>query len=187
MQEQSQPSELAKASPLSWAVLARQYAVLSAEYSALRAEHQALQHANLSRRWRLRDRCRRAVRHVPFAQAGWRLLRRWLPFGRVPVAAAGVPEHTTPARAALAGAAWSRVAAVAPGACRIVYIGDHGPYEKASMRYRAHNLIEALALLGTPAMFVPEEDLSARFAEVMSHDVIVLVRRRWNPRIKSLI
>jgi glycosyltransferase involved in cell wall biosynthesis len=171
-------AEFTKSPGLSGTALARDYAVLSAEYGALRAEYQTLQHACQGRRWRWLNLCRRAIRgSVRLSRAIWRLLFRWH------AGNAGF-EHEAQARASLACAPYTNAEPAFP---RVVYIGDRGPYEAASMRYRAHNLVETLTLHGTAATFVAEEDLPVRLAEVLAHDLIVLVRRRWNPRIKSLI
>lgn len=70
---------------------------------------------------------------------------------------------------------------------RVVYIGHSACAEAASIRYRAYNLIEALGLQGIHAQFIPEEDLPGRLAEALAFDLMVLVRRRWNPTIEILV
>jgi len=70
---------------------------------------------------------------------------------------------------------------------RVVYIGHSAWFEPACLRYRAHNVIEALTLQGVECAFVPEEEMSGRLVEVLTYDLIVLVRRRWNPTIKVVV
>jgi glycosyltransferase involved in cell wall biosynthesis len=55
------------------------------------------------------------------------------------------------------------------------------------MRYRAHNVIEALAHRQIEAEFVADEDAVTSLDHVLSHDLIVLVRRQHNERMAAVI
>jgi glycosyltransferase involved in cell wall biosynthesis len=70
---------------------------------------------------------------------------------------------------------------------RVAYIGSRWGFDAASMRYRAHNLVEALDLAGVECMFVPQEEVQSQFSTILSHDMIVLVRRVRDDTITTLI
>ena len=70
---------------------------------------------------------------------------------------------------------------------RIAFIGPGADCEAQSMRYRAHNVIEALALVGHDALFVPLAQVQANLATILSYDLIVLVRLMHNAITTSLI
>jgi glycosyltransferase involved in cell wall biosynthesis len=63
---------------------------------------------------------------------------------------------------------------------RIVFIGSSAPCEAQSMRYRAHNVLEALALLGVQGIFLAQEQIPSHLDSLLSHDLIVLVRLPQN-------
>ena len=63
---------------------------------------------------------------------------------------------------------------------RVAFLGSGVACEAQSMRYRAHNIIEALALVDTEGTFFTVEDVQANLAAILSHDLIVLVRLRYN-------
>jgi glycosyltransferase involved in cell wall biosynthesis len=70
---------------------------------------------------------------------------------------------------------------------RIVFIGSSAVCEAQSMRYRAHNVIAALALAKLEAVFVPQEEILTRFSFILSHDLIVLARMMDNDHVAALI
>jgi glycosyltransferase involved in cell wall biosynthesis len=55
------------------------------------------------------------------------------------------------------------------------------------MRYRAHNIIEALTSVNLEGNFVAREDIPARFSFLLSHDLIVLVRLMENEAVAELV
>ncbi len=55
------------------------------------------------------------------------------------------------------------------------------------MRYRAHNVIEALALVGLQGTFVALDRALANLDAILSHDLIVLVRLMHNPVTTAII
>jgi glycosyltransferase involved in cell wall biosynthesis len=63
---------------------------------------------------------------------------------------------------------------------RVAFIGSGAACEAQSMRYRAHNVIEALALVGLEGTFFTLEEVQAQLATILSHDLIVLVRLMHN-------
>src|SRR5262249_28990235 len=69
---------------------------------------------------------------------------------------------------------------------RVVFIGSL-TREFQSMRYRAQHVIEALALAGVEAIFVPEEEVVEHRSRILSHDLIVLARVKYSEVIASLI
>jgi glycosyltransferase involved in cell wall biosynthesis len=69
---------------------------------------------------------------------------------------------------------------------RVVFVGT-AKREDPCLRYRAFNLIEALALAKMESSFVPETEILARFSFILSHDLIVLVRRTHDGVIPQLI
>jgi glycosyltransferase involved in cell wall biosynthesis len=177
----------AEAASLSRGELVRRHARLSAEFESLQA---ALEEIHRSRGWRLLNWCRKILdkalppksRRRRFVADGLRkllqarqsLLRWWT----------GPPRNNALQVQLLPLPRTGRNTAEPD--IRVAYIGS-ADIHPASMRYRAHNLVEALALHGAHGTFVPEEVLTRHFSEVLAHDLIVLVRRRWNPSIKTLI
>jgi len=100
----------------------------------------------------------------------------------------------TPARSVSEG--WKKpsltLGAGAPAATeedkfRVVYVGSRCSIDAATMRYRAHNLIEALALAGLEGTFVPLEDVPAQLPTILSHDLIVIIRRIRNDATIAVI
>ncbi|MGH7170035.1 MAG: glycosyltransferase, partial [Gemmataceae bacterium] len=73
------------------------------------------------------------------------------------------------------------------GEFRVAFIGSESVAEAASMRYRAHHLIEALALVGVEGTFVALEDVRSNLPAILSHDLIVLVRMMHNDTAAALI
>jgi len=191
MQEPPLHAEQARAPAQDWAVLARRHALLSAEHSSLQATLDAIYQ---SRGWRLLCCCRHAVRVL--LPPGSR--RRWLAYACLRAGWAAWAVLASPPDRKVSWVPWVTRLAHVPkrtgGASvpterrfRVVYIGHIAAQDAASLRYRAHNVIEALTLQGVEAMFVPEEDAAARLADVLAHDLIVFVRRSWNPTIKALV
>jgi glycosyltransferase involved in cell wall biosynthesis len=76
---------------------------------------------------------------------------------------------------------------VEDGKFRVVFIGSGLACEAASMRYRAHNIIEALALAGVEGLFVPQAEIPANISTILAHDLIVLVRVMSDPNTTELI
>jgi len=70
---------------------------------------------------------------------------------------------------------------------RVVFLGSSAACEAQSMRYRAHNVIAALALANREAVFVPQEEIPARLSFILSHDLIVLARMMDNENVAALI
>lgn len=70
---------------------------------------------------------------------------------------------------------------------RIAYVGSGCSIDAATMRYRAHNLIEALARAGHEGTFVPLEDIPAQLPTILSHDLVVIVRRIRNDATTAVI
>jgi glycosyltransferase involved in cell wall biosynthesis len=70
---------------------------------------------------------------------------------------------------------------------RVVFIGSRWAFDAATMRYRAHNLIEALALAGLEGTFVAQDEVPSQLPAILSHDLIVLVRRVRDDIITALI
>jgi glycosyltransferase involved in cell wall biosynthesis len=70
---------------------------------------------------------------------------------------------------------------------RVVFVGSTDACEAQSMRYRAHNVIEALALLHLEGNFVAREDVAARLPFLLSHDLIVLVRLMDSEAVAVLV
>lgn len=66
-------------------------------------------------------------------------------------------------------------------ALRVAFIGSREACEAQSMRYRAHNVIEALTLVGIEARFFALEEVQAQLKVILAHDLIVLVRMMYNP------
>jgi glycosyltransferase involved in cell wall biosynthesis len=69
---------------------------------------------------------------------------------------------------------------------RVVFIVSDNS-EEPSMRYRAYNIIEALALAKMESSFVPEKEVLARFSFILSHDLVILVRQMRTGVISQLI
>lgn len=89
------------------------------------------------------------------------------------------PEQRTPT---------PRIAATPQeGGFRAAFIGSAAVCEAQSMRYRAHNVIEALALAGIQGTFFSLEEVQANLDTVLSHDLIVLVRLMHNPVTAQVI
>lgn len=175
--------------------LQRQHAKLAAENAALRERLLAF---HLSSTWRVLCICQSAaLRLFPtgtkrrqLAIEFWRTARRMLKGhpGLRSADANGAPAPDC-GRTPLFESAPPLVAARAAREhkFRVAYIGHAAASEAASLRYRAHNLIEALALKGVEAAFVPEENIPERLREVLAYDLIVLVRRRWTRTIDNLV
>jgi O-antigen biosynthesis protein len=70
---------------------------------------------------------------------------------------------------------------------RVAYIGSGAECEAQSMRYRGHNVIEALALVGIGGTFFALEEVQTNLSAILSHDLIVLVRVMHCPLTVSLI
>ena len=155
-----------------------------------------------SRSWRLFCHCRNAVQvALPPGGLRRRLARAWWRFFLAPFqylrprkarACIESPDSGTSATVQpppLTFVRWRTGTASVPTErrFRVAYIGRVPPFDAATLRYRAHNLIEALAFVGVEATFVAEEDLPTRIKAALSHDLIVLVRRQWNPTIQMLI
>jgi glycosyltransferase involved in cell wall biosynthesis len=70
---------------------------------------------------------------------------------------------------------------------RVAFVGPGAGCEAQSMRYRAHNVIEALARVHLEGTFVPREDVAARLPFLLSHDLIVLVRVMDSEAIALLV
>ena len=70
---------------------------------------------------------------------------------------------------------------------RIAFIGPSAACEAQSMRYRAHNVIAALALAKREADFLTQEEIPARLPFILSHDLIVLVRMTDNENVAALV
>jgi glycosyltransferase involved in cell wall biosynthesis len=69
----------------------------------------------------------------------------------------------------------------------VVFIGSGWSFDAATMRYRAHNIIEALALAGLEGTFVVQQDVPSQLSKILSHDLIVLVRRVRDDTLTALI
>jgi glycosyltransferase involved in cell wall biosynthesis len=69
---------------------------------------------------------------------------------------------------------------------RVVFVGS-GTSEFASLRYRAHHVIEALALVKMEAVFVPDGEALSRLPFILSHDVLVLVRLMHSEVVTALV
>lgn len=61
-------------------------------------------------------------------------------------------------------------------AFRVAFLGSSVAGEAQSLRYRAHNVLEALSLIGVQGMFVAQEEVPDNLTEILAHDLIVLVR-----------
>ncbi len=70
---------------------------------------------------------------------------------------------------------------------RVVYVGSRCSIDAATMRYRAHNLIEALNRAGHEGTFVPLEEIPAQLPTILSHDLVVIVRRIRNDATTAVI
>jgi glycosyltransferase involved in cell wall biosynthesis len=70
---------------------------------------------------------------------------------------------------------------------RVLYVLRPGVYDAACMRYRGYNLIEALRKVGVEAAHLDECQIPDRLDQALSHDLIVLVRRRFTPAIAMLL
>lgn len=70
---------------------------------------------------------------------------------------------------------------------RVAFIGSEVAADFASMRYRAHNLIEGLAQVGVEGTFVSQDAIAAQLPSILSHDLIILARRILNDAITTLI
>lgn len=70
---------------------------------------------------------------------------------------------------------------------RVAYVGSRCSIDAATMRYRAHNLIEALARAGLEGTFVPLEEIPAQLPTILSHDLVVVVRRIRNDATTAVI
>lgn len=62
-----------------------------------------------------------------------------------------------------------------------------GVWDAACMRYRGYNVVEALRLSGIEVAYIDDRHLTERFAEVLSYDLIVLVRRPMTPEMSELL
>jgi glycosyltransferase involved in cell wall biosynthesis len=69
---------------------------------------------------------------------------------------------------------------------RVAFLGSGGQ-DLHTMRYRAHHVMEALALFGLESTYVAEEELPDRLSTLLAHDLIVLVRRQYNEAIAALL
>jgi glycosyltransferase involved in cell wall biosynthesis len=72
-------------------------------------------------------------------------------------------------------------------ALRIAFIGSSAECEAQSMRYRAHNVLEALALVGVQGLFTAQEEVPDKLSAILSHDLIVLVRSPQNAVSRMVI
>lgn len=70
---------------------------------------------------------------------------------------------------------------------RVAFIGSAAACEAQSMRYRAHNVIEALALADIEGRFFTLEEVQGNLDALLAHDLIVLVRLMHNPVTAQLI
>lgn len=70
---------------------------------------------------------------------------------------------------------------------RVAYIGSRYSIDAATMRYRAHNLIEALTQGGMEGTFVSQEEALAQLPAILAHDLIVVVRRVRNDALTAVI
>lgn len=70
---------------------------------------------------------------------------------------------------------------------RVAYVGSRCSIDAATMRYRAHNLIEALALAGHEGTFVALEDIPAQLPTILSHDLVVIIRRIRNDATTAVV
>lgn len=173
-------------------------------------QRRALQEIQQSRGWRLLCRARRFKesllpphsRRGRLARRAWQRLRNLLRFfssrrSGAPVAPPAVPGDAAPVAAAPdppaatpAGPPAHRTDGASvptPRKFRVVFLVATGAYDAAAMRYRGHNVIEALALLDVEAEYVADEDVAARLAHILSFDLIVLVRRQHTERIAAVL
>ncbi|HZV05151.1 MAG TPA: glycosyltransferase family 4 protein [Gemmataceae bacterium] len=70
---------------------------------------------------------------------------------------------------------------------RVAFIGSSAACEAQSMRYRAHNIIQALALVGLEGTFFSLEEVESNLPVILSHDLIILVRLMHNHVTKMVI
>lgn len=70
---------------------------------------------------------------------------------------------------------------------RVAYVGSQCSIDAATMRYRAHNLIEALACAGHEGTFVALEDIPVQLPMILSHDLVVIIRRIRNDATTAVI
>jgi glycosyltransferase involved in cell wall biosynthesis len=179
--------------------LTARFALLWAEYRRLAALAEQWSAIESSTAWALVQHLVRWRQRLAPAgsrrQKFWRFLLRGLVFWRreklekpapSPCEAChGGPTHSyspalpTAARAALLTSTESKI--------RVAYIGSLIALDAATMRYRAYNLIEALNLKGLEGTFVPQEEIHAQLPSILSHDLIVLVRRMRDDALTTLI
>jgi glycosyltransferase involved in cell wall biosynthesis len=74
-----------------------------------------------------------------------------------------------------------------PRIFRVLHVIKPGPFDAASMRYRSHNVLEALGQLGIEATFLDIEQLPQQLGWALGHDLIVLTRRPCDPNIRLLL
>jgi glycosyltransferase involved in cell wall biosynthesis len=186
---------------------AREERRLTARFAVLWAEHRRLAERlaaiESSTAWavarRLAQWRRRLAPEGSRRQACFRFcmrgLRRWRREGirasgqNVGVGARRVSEDWT-ALAYAAGSvdrAGEELPALGEGKFRVAFIGSGDACEAQSLRYRAHNVIESLALAGLEGTFVTRDEVRAKLPSILSHDLIVLVRLRHNDTIAALI
>lgn len=70
---------------------------------------------------------------------------------------------------------------------RVAFLGLGAACEAQSLRYRAHNVIEALAPVGVEGAFFSLEEAPANLSAILCHDLIVLVRLKYDPVTARLI
>jgi glycosyltransferase involved in cell wall biosynthesis len=116
-----------------------------------------------------------------FKKTAGKLLGR---FNDTPVQSAS-PEVRLASPALGAGVA----TASTTGKCelRVAFIGSSAACEAQSMRYRAHNIIQALALVGLEGTFFNLEEVESNLPVILSHDLIILVRLMHNHVTKMVI
>ncbi|MHC5542570.1 glycosyltransferase family protein, partial [Singulisphaera rosea] len=70
---------------------------------------------------------------------------------------------------------------------RVMFLIRPGVWDAACMRYRGYNVVEALRLSGIEVAYIDDRHLAERFAEVLSYDLIILVRRPMTPEMSELL
>jgi glycosyltransferase involved in cell wall biosynthesis len=118
-------------------------------------------------------------------RAGGKLVRRLRGSHVVPTG----ETTTAPARPAQLGRGPDRIGGASVPTerkFRVVIVGSE-TRDFQSMRYRAHHVVEALALAGLEAVFVPDEQVAEQFSLILSHDLIVLARLLYSEVIAELM
>jgi glycosyltransferase involved in cell wall biosynthesis len=75
----------------------------------------------------------------------------------------------------------------AAGRYRVLFVIKPGPFDASTTRYRTYNVIEALGQSGVEVGFIDVDELDQRQAEVLAHDLLVLMRRTATPAIHRLL